>query len=250
LQARGVPSRLTRFCHTLVREARISGNPADDAFDTYRSGLYDFVMGSGQIARQWSRIHRAMERPYDHSRFSRVLEVGGGRGEHLLHVRSAVDEYVLTDLRPDRLPQDSALPSFVTAQREDVQALSFDDHSFNRVVVSCVLPHVNDPVAALTEIHRVVKPGGDVCIYVPCEPGIALRMARRVWTVPRSRKFGVEDPYFLHFREHIHYFTALDHFIKREFSSARIKTRSAPLARAPWNLSLYRLYWITTGVDS
>jgi ubiquinone/menaquinone biosynthesis C-methylase UbiE len=233
-----------------VREARISGNPADDDFDTYQSGLYDFVMGSGQIARQWGRIHRAMERPYDHRRFSRVLEVGGGRGEHLSQVRSPVDEYVLTDLRPDRLPRNSELPGYVTAQREDVQALSFDEHSFDRVVVTCVLPHVSDPVTALSEIHRVVKPGGDVCIYVPCEPGIALRLARRMWTVPRNRKFGITDPYFHHFREHVHYFTALNHFIRREFSADRIRTRSAPLARAPWNLSLYRLYWITARVDS
>lgn len=213
--------------------------------DTYESGLYDYVMGSGPVAGQWQRIHRAMERPYDGRSYRRILEVGGGRGEHLGQVRSQFGEYVLTDKRADRLPSPASLPSSVTCRAEDLQALSFDDHAFDRVVATCVLAHVPDPVVALREIHRVLAPGGDACIYIPCEPGIALRLARRVWTVPRNRAFGVADPYYLHFREHVHYYGALNHYLRREFAGSRIRSRSFPFPGLSWNANLYRLYWIT-----
>lgn len=217
----------------------------DGAFDPYRSGLYDYVMGSGVLSCQWRRIHRAMEKPYDRSSYQRVLEAGGGRGEHLAAVRSNVEEYLITDLRADRLPSPEGLVPFARPEQQDVQSLTYPDHHFDRVVVSCLLPHVQDPARALSELHRVTRPGGSVCIYLPCEPGMALRAARRITTIPKNRRFGVTDPYFEHFREHVHYFTALNHFVRREFNNDHVRIRSYPLPYLPWNASLYKIYWIT-----
>lgn len=47
---------------------------------------------------------------------------------------------------------------------EDVHALSFDDDSVGTVVAFDTLEHVADPLRALQEIHRVLKPGGAVVI--------------------------------------------------------------------------------------
>lgn len=44
----------------------------------------------------------------------------------------------------------------------DVQALEFPAASFDSVVATCVLCSVPDPVLGLSEISRVVKPGGQV----------------------------------------------------------------------------------------
>jgi len=46
----------------------------------------------------------------------------------------------------------------------DVQALSFDDRSFDRVMATQLLLHVPDPQRALSEIHRVLVPGGLISI--------------------------------------------------------------------------------------
>jgi ubiquinone/menaquinone biosynthesis C-methylase UbiE len=64
----------------------------------------------------------------------------------------------------------------------DLFELRFDDGSFDVVHAHQVLQHVGDPVAALTEMRRVCRPGGLVAVrdadyptfrFFPDEPGIA-----------------------------------------------------------------------------
>ncbi len=47
---------------------------------------------------------------------------------------------------------------------EDVHALSFADESVGTVLAADTLEHVADPLRALQEVHRVLKPGGTVAI--------------------------------------------------------------------------------------
>jgi len=49
----------------------------------------------------------------------------------------------------------------------DMQALPFEDGSFDLVVHSDTLEHVPDPVAGLAETHRVLRPGGLTCFTIP-----------------------------------------------------------------------------------
>ena len=50
----------------------------------------------------------------------------------------------------------------VRFQTADVQELPFADASFDAVFAHAVLQHVREPVRALVEMHRVLKPGGVV----------------------------------------------------------------------------------------
>jgi len=54
---------------------------------------------------------------------------------------------------------------------EDIHALSFADDSIGTVVCVEVLEHVHDPLRAVKEIHRVLKPGGvAILTSVMCFP--------------------------------------------------------------------------------
>ena len=51
----------------------------------------------------------------------------------------------------------------------DVQAMPFEDHTFDVVLCNHVLEHVPDDLKAMREIYRVLKPGGWAIMQVPQE---------------------------------------------------------------------------------
>jgi SAM-dependent methyltransferase len=53
------------------------------------------------------------------------------------------------------------------ALRGDATRLPFADATFDTVVTSEVLEHIQDDVAAIKELHRVLKPGGTLGVTVP-----------------------------------------------------------------------------------
>jgi ubiquinone/menaquinone biosynthesis C-methylase UbiE len=94
----------------------------------------------------------------------RVIEIGGGTGANLPFYGSAVEELVITEPEQPmahRLEHKLAgysLPVQVVGAR--AEELPFEDQSFNFAVSTLVLCTVDDPGRALSEIHRLLKPGG------------------------------------------------------------------------------------------
>lgn len=75
----------------------------------------------------------------------------------------------------------------------DLTDLTFPDESFDAIICNHVLEHVPDDRKALSELHRVMKPGGWGSIQVPMD-GATTREDLTV-TDPRERLrlFGQED---------------------------------------------------------
>lgn len=74
---------------------------------------------------------------------------------------------------------------------EDLEALTFEDESFDLVITSDILEHVRQPLQALQEIHRVLAPGGHHIFTVPF-PYPPLEKTR-----PRVDVSGPEDRHIL-----------------------------------------------------
>lgn len=96
----------------------------------------------------------------------RTLELGAGTGLNLPHYTDAVTELVLTEpfepmarrLRA-RLAETGREAEVIEVPAEE---LPFDNNSFDTVVGTLVLCTVENQAAALTEVARVLKPGGSL----------------------------------------------------------------------------------------
>jgi len=77
--------------------------------------------------------------------------------------------------------------------REDVQALSFENNSFDVVIINHVLEHVPNDNDAIKEISRILKNNGYVIITIP---GNWKRMKTKVYLPPTSnghyRDYGMD----------------------------------------------------------
>lgn len=66
----------------------------------------------------------------------------------------------------------------IRVQAADVDALPFPDAAFDAVHAHALLEHLSEPVAALAEMRRVLRPGGPLAVAVPDFPGFVLAPSR------------------------------------------------------------------------
>jgi ubiquinone/menaquinone biosynthesis C-methylase UbiE len=105
---------------------------------------------------------------YEASRGLDVLDVGCGQGIDLAEYAGAGARVTGIDLTPRHVElarrHVEAIGLAATVVRGDAERLPFDDASFDRVSSNGVLHHTPDIVAALREIRRVLRPGGETRI--------------------------------------------------------------------------------------
>lgn len=99
----------------------------------------------------------------------RVVEVGAGNGLNFLHYPVSVSEVIAVEPEPylrDRAELAAQnVPIKVSVVDGDAEHLPLENASMDAAVTSLVLCSVADQTAALTEIRRVLRPGGGLHFY-------------------------------------------------------------------------------------
>jgi ubiquinone/menaquinone biosynthesis C-methylase UbiE len=119
--------------------------------------LFDFVeRGGGERLHQWRlKLWSKVEA-------GSILEVGVGTGANFAFYPGG-SKVTAIDLSAGMLRRASEKASRmnvdVSLEEMDVQALRFEDDSFDAVVATLVFCAVPDPIRGLAEIGRVCKPG-------------------------------------------------------------------------------------------
>lgn len=109
----------------------------------------------------------------------RLLDIGCGFGRHSYEALRRGADVVSSDFS---MPELREVDNTVAAMQEmgelpnavssascngDVTLLPFPDASFDRIIASEVLEHIDDDIAALVELVRILRPGGTFAATVP-----------------------------------------------------------------------------------
>ncbi|MDQ6891353.1 MAG: class I SAM-dependent methyltransferase [Acidobacteriota bacterium] len=121
-----------------------------------------------------------------------VLDVGCNRGQiellfHTLCKQAAVHTHVEgVDISTEAIRQarELDLPN-CSFQSYDGGRLPFPEMQFDLVVLVEVIEHVADPLLLLTEIHRVLRPGGRLYLTTPNPECVPLKVDIAMWDVLR-----------------------------------------------------------------
>jgi SAM-dependent methyltransferase len=109
----------------------------------------------------------------------RVLDVGAGFGRHVYECARRGARVVALDYADDEVVQtrntvgamiesgEVSADRLIGVVRGDARRLPFPDDTFDVVITSEVLEHIQDDVAAIAEMVRVLKPGGRFAATVP-----------------------------------------------------------------------------------
>jgi ubiquinone/menaquinone biosynthesis C-methylase UbiE len=99
----------------------------------------------------------------------RVIELGAGAGTNFAHYPASVDEVVAVEPEPylrERAQAAARAASVsITVLAGDADHLPVEDEGFDAAVACLVLCSVPDQQSALAELHRVLRPGGELRFY-------------------------------------------------------------------------------------
>lgn len=132
----------------------------------------------GYDAREYERLHdqagtlvHLLHHDTSYPAGSRVLEAGCGVGAQTVTLarRSADAHFVAIDVSAESLAEartrtDRAAITNVEFRQADIFDLPFEAGSFDHVFVCFLLEHLRRPVAALTALKAVLRPGGSITV--------------------------------------------------------------------------------------
>jgi len=126
-----------------------------------------------------------------------ILDVGCGSGEILERLKDK-DVYGV-DVGEDFIRYCMSHCGYAKVSKQSAEHLDFSSCSFEDVVCSEVIEHLNDPAKALREFHRVLKPNGRLVLTTP---RACLRWAvlEYLWNRVRGKRLEVNHDSFSSFR--------------------------------------------------
>ena len=124
-----------------------------------RISIHDKYSVNKQPFADWIVSH------YEISPGAKILELGCGTGSmwvNNLHLLTGDAQLTLTDFSAGMLEtaKKNIACTKVSFQQVDIQNIPYPDHSFDVVIANMMLYHVPDLHKGLSEVRRVLKPGG------------------------------------------------------------------------------------------
>jgi ubiquinone/menaquinone biosynthesis C-methylase UbiE len=211
--------------------------------EKYYSEFYSRMIGhdsKGIFSYLWKYPHKLMEKPFRTNQGLKILELGAGEGEHISFVAGDFSQYVAQDINAQRLKRVDFFqnPRIVTISGDATQ-LNFPNETFDRLIATCLLAHLRDPESALSEWRRVLKVDGRLTVYLPCDPGIALKIFRNLFSKQKAQKLGYRGYDLFIAREHINPVQNLIIFLRNIYKLDIVRFQYFPFGIRSCGLNLF-----------
>lgn len=213
-----------------------------------------YYTGGLGLFERWT--HQSLEKGKKIAPQPSILDVGGGDGQHVPFLSGKFSNYTILDLLDHSQKLNPAINSedipkihFVLGNAEK---LPFDNESFDRIILTCVLHHVDSPAKVLSECRRVLRDGGELSIYLPNDPGMIYRWIRHLGAhkkYAKRTKRPIAEIKYLWAIEHQNHVLGISTVIRQTFKGDSIRRRSYPLPLGSWNLNLFQIFQIVINKD-
>lgn len=223
----------------------------------FYDSAYAKVLNTGIVGKLQKKVHKLVDAPLKKSHYGNVLELGSGDLVHLYQFRKKYDFYEVTDLRFEEERINELRKKIINKYPNDHEKISFSkldaqngqiiEESQDLIIATCLLIHLNSPQIALTKWKKAMRKNGELVVYIPCDPGLFIRLARFLFTKPKQKRAGISNPSLLYALEHVTSFEVLKQLVNYEFNEHRvdIKYWPFPLIKS-WNLNLFAVFHISS----
>jgi ubiquinone/menaquinone biosynthesis C-methylase UbiE len=150
-------------------------------------GLYDSAERVSLEVQNNYLFQRSIKAYYEAATLAsgKVLEIGTGSGYGVEIISDIAKEFITIDKFDTQL--DFSKHPNVTFMQQNVPPINFEANTFDSVITFQVVEHIKDDHAFISEIHRVLKPGGKLIITTP---NIKMSITRNPWHV---REYTVDQ---------------------------------------------------------
>ena len=181
---------------------------------SYNSHLYTGIIG---VFMRY--CHRNLEKFKSEEVYSKILEIGAGTAPHLPYIKHKFQHYYVAET------SDFAINHLKNAGIENLVKyegvkLPFENLFFDRIIISHVLEHINNPEEFLIEMMRTLKRGGVLSISLPTDPGLLWRSSRnmiKLFVLNRTQKLSNIEYDYINSTEHINSIFNLRNIIKYHY---------------------------------
>ncbi len=227
----------------------------DSLVSDYYKDYYSCVHGGSTTGRAASLMQKHLEtRRSKSEEYTRVLELGAGTLQHFSFVKHKFKTYIASDLR--EIPTTEGWDRWDNRRQPDLDgkflaqfdaaSVPFDNSSFDRVIATCLLLHLPEPIDALRDWIRILKPGGVADLLIPCEPGLALRSYRKLVSRPRANRLGFKYFDLVNAVDHRNYTASMIQIVNHLDDSIDVQFSWRPFNRIQsWNLNLQMVVHLT-----
>lgn len=151
--------------------------------ENYSEHLYTGLLGF-----MMRYCHKTLENfSTNKKKFSKILEIGAGVQPHDNYIKHDYDEYHILETSDFAIDKLSKNKKFIL-HKYDGKTLPFHKETFDRVVMSHTLEHIEGSENFIQEIMKIICPGGILSISLPTDPGLAWRFARFVNSFFKAKK--------------------------------------------------------------